>query len=116
MPDAAPVMAATLPFKRSVMANTPKIRSGAAVADTRATGERIDNDGDRQNRAGDHVAQGRAQVEKGKAVRNRLDDDDAKQRGIGTPAAAEKAGAADDGRSNRVEVHVAGASLLAGRG
>ena len=90
--------------------------SGAAMGDARAAGQGVDDDGDRQHGAGDHVAKRRRQIEQRQAAGDRLDDDDAEQRRIGAAAAAEQAGAADDGRRDGVEVDVAGAGLLAGRG
>ncbi len=77
---------------------------GAAVADTGATGKRVDDDRDGENAAGDHVAQGRREVQQRQAVRDRLDDDDAEQGRIGAAATTEEAIRAYDWPGNGREL------------
>ena len=83
----------------------------ATMRDAGLPGERVDDHRDRQHRAGDHEAQRGRQVQQRQAAGDRLDHDDAQHRRIRAAAAAEQAGAADHGRCDSVQVHVAAAGL-----
>src|SRR5690606_6946358 len=85
----------------------------AAMRHARTSCQRVDNDGDSQNSAGDHVAERRREIDQRQAVGDRLNDDDAKQGGVGAAASAKKTGAADDRSRDRIQIDVAGSCLLA---
>uniref|UniRef100_J1RUT9 Dehydrogenase n=1 Tax=Streptomyces auratus AGR0001 TaxID=1160718 RepID=J1RUT9_9ACTN len=90
------------------------VRSGPAGCFLRAAGDRVDHDGGEQHRAGDHVLDLARHAEQVQALLDRLDDQHAQQRGPDLAAAAEEAGAADDGRRDDVHQGVAGAQVLGG--
>ena len=113
MPEAAPRDRRHLSTQRIVHDDPPQARPCEDAALAR---QAVDDHRDGQHAAGDHVAQGRRQVQKRQPVGDRLDDDDPEERRVGRAAPAEEAGAADHGRRDRVEVDVARARLLARRG
>ena len=64
-----------------------------------SAGERVDGDGQREHPAGDHEPDRRVDVEQGHPVGDRLDDQDAQQRGVGPAAARVDKGSQTPGRT-----------------
>src|SRR5699024_5831970 len=111
IPDAPPVIAATLPSKDCAMIHAPLWKLFSTVGFTRLTCGRVDNHGDEQNCSGNHEAVRRLQIKKNQTVIYRLNNEHTQQRRKRAAASPKQAGPTNNGSSDSVQLEVVSRTL-----